>query len=212
MRLMFKIIAWVGGILGVIGLIVYATLFDVWRVPTDDPQFGVAGLPTLAPGDLVLVTRRSTTSFGSLVRCTDPDAPGRFVVGRVVGLTRDTVDLVQESLSVNNRHEPSSGNCDPQRVVVKVPATGQDLELVCLRQEFAGTEIEFLAAPDHQEGATHAVVETGNVFLLSDNRHLHLDSRDFGQVVATSCQHIVYRMWGAEGMSSSPKRRFSFLW
>ncbi|MEO6418271.1 MAG: signal peptidase I, partial [Polyangiaceae bacterium] len=169
-------------------------------------------LPTLATGDVVVVTRRSTTSFGSLVRCTDPDAPGRYVVGRVVGLSHDTVDLVDEQLSVNGRHEASSGQCDPRQVTMKVPATGQDLELRCLRQEFAGTEIEFLYTNDHPEGATHATVEPGKAFLLSDNRHLHLDSRDFGQVGTTTCQHVVYRLWGAEGWSGSAKRRLSFLW
>ncbi len=212
MRLFLKIVGWVGGILGVIALILYATLFDIWTVPIDDPQAGVAGLPTLAAGDVVLVTRRSTTSFGSLVRCTDPDSPSRFIVGRVVGLSHDAVDLVDESLSVNGKHEASSGQCESQVVTMKVPATGQDIDLRCLRQEFAGTEIEFLYTNDHPEGATHAVVEPGRAFLLSDNRHLHLDSRDFGQVVTTTCQHVVYRLVGAEGWTGAPKRRLSFLW
>jgi len=35
---------------------------------------------------------------------------------------------------------------------------------------------------------------------VSDDRHVHLDSRDFGQVDPRTCQHIVFRFVGAAGL------------
>ena len=129
MSVLFKVIAWIGGILGAVGLLLYATLFDVWTVPSDDPQLAVAVEPTLSTGDLLLVTRHATTSYGTLVRCTDPDAPARFILGRVVGMSRDVVDLKQEILSVNGRHEPYVGRCEPPVRTLRVPATQEPIDL-----------------------------------------------------------------------------------
>jgi signal peptidase I len=59
-------------------------------------------------------------------------------------------------------------------------------------------------------GESSAKVEAGKVFLVSDNRLMHLDSRDFGQVDVSTCSHIVYRLWGERFTDSS--RRFTILW
>jgi signal peptidase I len=49
------------------------------------------------------------------------------------------------------------------------------------------------------------------VFLASDNRHYHDDSRDFGTVVRASCQErVVFRFWSARGWFDQ-KRRMTFI-
>ena len=50
-------------------------------------------------------------------------------------------------------------------------------------------------------------VESGLVYLLSDNREFHEDSRDFGPVPKESCtETIFFRLWGAEGWGDAETR------
>jgi signal peptidase I len=48
-------------------------------------------------------------------------------------------------------------------------------------------------------------------YLLSDDRHVHVDSRDFGALDVTACQHIVFRLVGAGGFGDD-KKRLSVIW
>ena len=54
------------------------------------------------------------------------------------------------------------------------------------------------------------MVEPGKLFLVSDDRHIHKDSRDFGGVDAATCEHVVFRLWGERFTDGS--RRFNILW
>ena len=54
-------------------------------------------------------------------------------------------------------------------------------------------------------------VGEGMLFLLSDDRSYHDDSRDFGAVAAASCTgRIVFRVVGKDGWSDD-KRRMTFV-
>jgi hypothetical protein len=46
---------------------------------------------------------------------------------------------------------------------------------------------------------------------MSDNRVMHLDSRDYGQVQAQACQRIGFRLWSAAGWWDA-KHRFNIVW
>ena len=61
------------------------------------------------------------------------------------------------------------------------------------------------------EGPPQYHVQAGKVFLMSDDRYLHYDSRNFGTVPQASCQHILFRLWGANGFADS-SRRFNIIW
>jgi signal peptidase I len=212
MRSYLKFLLWTGGIVAVIGLVLYYGLFDVWTVPSDDPQMNVSIQPTLLDGDVVLISRHGVPGWGNLVRCLDPENPGRYVVGRIVGQPGDDLELRGESLSVNRRAMTTVGACDPTRATLKNPATQEDVELQCSRREFAGLTLEFYrAAQPPYEKDLDVKVEPNRIYLLSDNVHLHLDSRDFGSINLATCQHIVYRLWGTTGAGDS-KRRFTVIW
>jgi signal peptidase I len=68
-----------------------------------------------------------------------------------------------------------------------------------------------MRAYDHPEPPTRAAVESGRWFLVSDDRHVHVDSRDFGQVDVSTCLHIVFRIEGKDGMGDE-KKRLSIIW
>ncbi len=200
---------WTLGILGLIGLVLYLTILDAWRVPGDDPSFNVAVAPTLRPGDTLLILKSSEVKLGHLVRCMDPDAPGRYVVGRIIAKAGDKID-VDELVTVNGKRNPSPHACSEPKVMMRHPGTQEDVRLSCVVEDTYGNEHEAIRDLDHPQATSKSVVEAGKVYLVSDNRHWHLDSRDFGQVDPATCQHIVYRLWGESYFDAS--RRFNFLW
>jgi signal peptidase I len=52
-----------------------------------------------------------------------------------------------------------------------------------------------------------STVGQGMVFLLSDDRSYHDDSRDFGVVPLASCKNrIFFRLWSKAGWSDEPHR------
>jgi signal peptidase I len=213
MRKLLKVIAWVAGIFGAIFLLLYATIIDIWTVPEDDPRHSVSIEPTLSAGDhLVVLRSKGDVKFGHLVRCADPDSPGRFVVGRVYGTARDKVKFENDIVLVNGKREPSPRACDPPVVKMVNPANGLEEELHCFVEESAGTEHPtFRSIKNPASEDKTAVVEQGRIYLVSDNRHIHLDSRDYGTISPESCQHVVLRLWGKNGFGDSA-HRFNVIW
>lgn len=209
MRTFLKIALWTAVVLGVLGGLVYAFLFDVWVIPADDPVLAAAIEPQLAPGDTVLISRSTSPDVGVLVRCTDPDAPGRFVIARIVGHGGDVLDITGGTFQLNGHGVSAPNACDPPRVSVRNPATNEEEELPCSNEEFAGITHPALRAGI--ETRKHVEVEGGQVYLLSDNRMMHLDSRDFGAVPQHSCQRISFRLWGSGGYGDT-KHRLSVVW
>jgi signal peptidase I len=211
MRFWLKIVVGIATILGAVFLILYAFFFDFWTVPSDDPLLEASIAPTLHPGDLVVVTRHTSVNRGNLLRCPDPQAPGRFVIARAIARWGDQVDLSGESVSIDRHSTPSPRACDPPQVTVHNPATDQDIVLACSVQEYGEATFETLRARENPEPSRPVVVEIGKWFLVSDDRHVHLDSRDFGQADTSSCQHIVFRVVSAAGFFDS-KSRLSVIW
>ncbi|MBX3229591.1 MAG: signal peptidase I [Labilithrix sp.] len=210
MRAITRWLVWCGGIGGAICLLLYLLVFDVWLFdPGNDAQLAASAVPALKPGDKVLLRRGSTPGFGELVRCEHPDSPGTWVVGRIFGVRGDRVEVSDGTIQTNGKGLSAAHGC-PQQVVPH-PVTQNLVTLSCGVVETGAWSFEYLNAPEHMSGGTHsALVEAGKVYLVSDNRFMHQDSRDFGQVDETTCRHVVFRLWGESYTDSS--RRFTVLW
>jgi signal peptidase I len=206
-RSLGKGLLWFFGITSVICTILYAFVFDVWTVPGDDPQMAASIEPTLSPGDTLLVSRSTGPDVGTLVRCADPDAPGRFVIARIVGHSNDTIETHDGMFTYNNKTISAPVGCD--KVRVKHPTTGEEQELSCSMEEFGGVTHPTVRVGN--DPLKHIDVQAGRVFLLSDNRPMHLDSRDYGQLDPQTCQRLAFRLWGAGGWWDT-KRRLSIVW
>ncbi len=211
MRLWFRITFWVLGVSGAILLVLYLGFFDVWTVPVDDPLLSAAIEPTLRAGDVVVVTRRTDVSRGDLVRCDDPQAAGRYIVARAISKFGDTIE-VGESVSIDGKRTPSPRPCDPPTAVLHDPQSNEDETLTCSVEEYGDMDFEALRSNDHPLPALKVVVESGKWFLVSDDRHIHLDSRDFGQVEGRTCKHIVFRIVSAAGFLADGKHRLTVIW
>lgn len=204
----FKYLAWVVGILGVIGLVLYLAVFDVWTVPADDPWLAASIEPTLSPGDVVIVSRHGTPDRAHLVMCPDPAGRGTLIA-RLIGMEGETVTFSDEVVSVDGTRTPSPRACKSR--TLKHPETGEDVEHRCGVEQYGGTDFDALRAEARPEPPISAKVDPAKAYLVSDNRHLHWDSRNYGQIDPTTCRHIVYRLWGASGYGDSSKR-FTVIW
>lgn len=210
MRGFFKGLGWLSLVLGVAGGLLYAFVFDVWTMPADDPQLNASVAPSMAGGDVLLLSRNTLPNTPALVRCADPDAPGRWVVGRIIGEGGDDVVIEKDVAVAGGRRSPSARRCKPAVVDMKHPVSGEDLHLECFEEEYGGTTFGALRRFDHPNPVTKAHVENGKVYLVSDNRHVHMDSRDYGAVDRATCQRLVFRLWSAEGFGDGD-HRFTLL-
>ena len=202
-----RFVAWVLGVAIVVGGILRLTLFVSWTIP-DDALLDASMQPTLGSGDTVLVLRRGTPGLGDLVRCRDPEESSRWVVGRIVGEPGDSIELKGRALRVNGTRFDATEACVEPTFFVQHPDTGNQTEVQCSRVEmgggwhFRGNLVKYKTGND----AKHDV-GPDRVYLLSDNRDMHDDSRDFGTLMAEDCrERIVFRLWGSEGWAGGDRR------
>ena len=208
MRGFWRGCVWLTGILGAIGILLYLFVFDVWIVPSGDPQLAAAILPTLMPEDKVLVQRGHSPIYGELARCASPVTAGAYVVGRVFGTGGDRVEMSDTVITTNGKALSARHACPKQ--IVAHPVTENLVTMSCGVAETGAWSFEYLTNADLIGGDHSAVVETGKLYLVSDNRVMHQDTRDFGLVDASTCEHVVFRLYGEHWMDSS--RRLNFLW
>src|SRR5271170_1511897 len=126
MRTWFRILGWVLGVVGAVLLVLYLGFFDVWTVPIDDPMLSASIEPTLSAGDVIVFTRRTDVARGNLLRCADPQAPGRYVVARAIGRCGDVIDVAGEVASIDGKRTPSPRACDPPFVMIHDPQSSED--------------------------------------------------------------------------------------
>lgn len=211
MRRFLNGLLWTLGLLVVIAAALRALILDVWTVP-HDPRLGASVAPTLAPGDTVVLLTRGTPGFGELVRCPDPETPGSYIVGRIAGLPGDTVETDGGTLIVNGTRYDGESACAEPKVTIKEPGTGKDVEIACdMVMMGGGLHRRGVGKRRPLERRQRVDVRADTVFLLSDNRSYHDDSRDFGPQPRAACtQRIVFRLWGSGGYFDE-ERRFSFV-
>jgi len=194
------------GIVAVAGLL-RLFLFKTWTLPTD-LTLSASVAPTLKGGDTVLLLTRGTRGFGDLVRCADPDEPGKFIVGRILGVEGDVVEIQGRQVKVNGRNYNPVEACPERKRTVIHPSSEQEIPFECGKVEMAGgwhyrghTKTNILPVNSKTE------VGTGMVFLLSDDIDLHDDSRDFGTVEKSACaERVIFRFWGEGGWSDEDAR------
>jgi signal peptidase I len=211
MRKLLRFLLWTAIIVGVIVGVARATAIRWWKVPDDDPYLEASVAPSLRGGDWVLLWRLTEPRFGDLVLCPEPGAPERVVVARIIGEPGDRVVVKGATLRVNRADAETEQACTESTFTVKHPTTGTEVEEQC--------QIEAIAGASHKRGSAGGVqpvdvdtqVETGKVFLVSDNRLLPYDSRDFGQAERSTCKEtIFFRVVSAKGFFDVASR-FVFI-
>ncbi len=188
-----------------------AVFLTTWTVPEEMPLSSSVA-PTLQGGDVVLLLTRGTPGFGDLVRCQDPGDAQKFVIGRIVGLAGDLVETSGRDLHVNGKRYNGTTACAEPVVTILHPVTGSEVQLACDRVDLGGRE-HYRGWSDKTTifSSTKTHVGVGMVFLLSDDRSYHDDSRDFGTVPLDSCKdRVFFRVVGKEGLGDT-QRRFTYV-
>jgi len=201
-------LVWLGAILGAIGVLLYLFVFDTWVVPEGDPQLALSVDPLLRPTDRVLTKRGGTPRFAQLARCQNPDGSGRYVVGRAFGFPGDQVQLRDERVVINGKGIATRFACGEK--TMPHPVSGNPTTLTCSTEDNGTSTYQVLLYPAMREIDRAAHVSAGKIYLVSDNRHFHQDSRDFGEVDGATCEAVVFRLWGDSFVDAS--RRFNILW
>jgi len=194
-------------VVGAVAALLYLLVFDVWVVRGDGPWFAVSVAPNLAADDVVLVSRRSRPGPGDLARCLHPDGSGRGVVGRVTARGGETVEVVNERVSVSGRSIAVEASCGSVSVVHPLLSTA--VELSCSEESDGRSRYRVVVDPLTRDRQRVQRVEPGKVFLVSDNRHLHFDSRDFGEVDESTCVRLDVVLCGANPLNA--RRWLKFL-
>jgi signal peptidase I len=209
---LFRGLFWTAAIVAVVLLIGRALFFDVWTFP-DDRRFAASVAPTLRAQDRLVLLKESDPGVGDLVRCADPEDAAGFVVGRVAGRARDHVEIEGTSLLVDGHSYTAESSCRDRTMTLPSPGDGPDVEVVC-DQVKMGSGWHYRghsAKPRFTHEKITADVREGMLYLVSDDREWHDDSRDYGQVPVASCSRkIIFRLWGGAGMSADPWR-FEFI-
>ncbi len=213
MRKVLRFLLWTAIIVGAVIGLARLTAIRWVRIPTGDAYLEASIAPSLRGGDTVILWRLTAPKFGDLVVCPEPDAAQRIVIGRIAGEEGDKIKVEGANLTVNDRQAETETACAEKTFQVAHPGTGQQIEQTC--------SIEAIGGSSHKRGGTggHGVlpppvnltVESGKVFLLSDNRLLPYDSRDFGLVDRSTCtESVVFRLYGSGGFFDE-KHRFTFI-
>jgi signal peptidase I len=208
-KALLKGLLWVTLIVGAIVGILRATCLSFWTIPGDDALFSLSIMPTLEAGDVVVLWRAGIPSFGELVRCSDPEAPGQYVVGRLLGEQGDKIVAELGTVTINEKMISSVRGCKPGSLSVVDPTTGEAFELTCEIEAAGGTEYTRARAtkPVPKPTPFRVTVPDRQIFIASDDRHYHDDSRDFGPVPKDGChERIVFRLWSARGWSDNDRR------
>jgi signal peptidase I len=211
MKTVLSFVAWVAVLVGVSLFVVERVWLEAWKIPTDDPMLAASIEPQLSAGDVVLVWRGPTFARGNLLRCPDPQAPGRYVVARAIAAPGDNLLIDREGISLDGHPTPSPHGCEQHDYAMFDPGRNEDTNLTCITQEYGDRDFSALVSADHPEAATKIRPEGGQWFLVSDNRHIHVDSRDFGPIDGAGCRHIVFRLYGGDGFGDV-KKRLSLVW
>jgi signal peptidase I len=211
MRKTLRVILWAAAILGAIVVVLRLTVISWWTIPTDDPPHGASLAPNLFPGDLVLMYRHTPT-FGDLARCSDPDAPGRFVVARVVGEPGDIVEVEGNDVVVNNKRGVQEHPCTPVTMSIADPSSGAPVELHCAYEALINHKHKRLTSiKGGQPQKRKMTVSDGNLYLVSDNRAFPMDSREYGALPKSSCkEQVFFRISGVKGLGDSASR-FTYI-
>ncbi len=202
-----KALGWTALAIAVVLGLLRLILFKTWTVP-EALALSASVSPTLDGGDVVLLLTRGTPGFGSLVRCKDPEDPAQYVVGRILGVEGDVVEVTGRSVSVNGKRYNPVQACPARKYKTLHPRTENEVELECGVVEMGGG----WHYRGHTKGSVgpqnfRTEVGEGMVFLLSDNIDLYDDSREFGTLERASCtERVVWRFVSKNGWSDEDPR------
>ena len=207
-----KILLWV---VIIVGIVVVIGRFTFW-VPGVAPDNAMA--PNIWKGDKLIIQTRGTIERGSMVYCDHPVYAGQVVIGRVVGLPGDTVEIASAQLKINDDDIYPDWEPDTMTVLDKTSSVNVLSAVFRKGSQNVGGHVYDLMVPEKGSPVTMRQVKVkSGYFLLGDNLGLSFgasDSRDYGEVHPSLCKGKVLMIWKASKGLGDPDlhiRAFKFF-
>lgn len=203
MKVVLWIVLTVGPVCGIIRYF-FVEFYEVPDVPGD--MHAWANAPNVEPGDYLATWRGGQPHLGELVLCSDPQAPGKWMMGRVLGVEGDLLE--QTALEFRVNHFKLSYNPCVNPVKALPGEDGVPVDQSCNREELGGPHDVYMAKTPTLFTTT---VGAGKLFLMSDTRSepWSYDSRmpEVGQRPITECpQRVFLRVQSKLGWDDSARR------
>jgi signal peptidase I len=170
--------------------------------------------PTMWAGDKVLVLKRGKLHRGDVAVCEHPDFPDQTILGRIVGMSGDSVSIVRGQLHLNGNilHEETEG---PFVYMDRTSSTEAFETRLTKKMQIIGGTISYLLYDEMPvlKDMPKTVVESG-YFLLADNRAGGIDSRSFGEVHESLCRgraFFIYKAVKGIGDADNTRRALTFI-
>ncbi len=170
-------------------------------------------IPTLVPGDTILVYRKTAMGPGDIAVCRNPQDPTTLVVGRVLGIPGSTFAMKNNRVVINGEIEEH-----PMKVgdIIYTDSTsGENMDfLVSLAKESIGGHAFKVAMMDRagDKSFSNREIDYG-FFLIGDNRNRAHDSRHYGEVAIDECiGKAVIILWPGEDCGELRRNKRLFQW
>ncbi|MFO0664910.1 MAG: S26 family signal peptidase [Polyangiaceae bacterium] len=187
MKKFLRVVLWCLVIVIAVCVGLYLAVFDVWIVPKGNAQ-AASVQPTLWPGDVVLVSRKGTVEGERLVRCEHPTEKGTYVVARAYGYPGSKLSIESELVVVDGKRWTPRESCIAPRPLACASEFGE-----------GDSQRNFWRDAVRPKPDISAVIQPSKLFLVSDQRHDHYDSRDYGAVDLATCKVIVWKLVAGPG-------------
>jgi len=171
-----------GGVAVLLAIVAAIFYFFFVRVVTVGHN---AMAPTVIMGDQVLVWRTNDLELGEMVLCEHPAEAGRYVLGRIVARSGQTVSIERGRLHINGSM-PETDVRDP--VQFADMETGRNRTMSWGVENILDHQHYFFIEENRRVPNLSPVRVRGGTYLLSDNRSYRgEDSRSFGVVSELTC-------------------------
>ncbi len=194
----------------IVALAVGWVFFEVETVPDNSMA------PTLWMGDRILLLKRGELKRGDIGVCEHPEFPGQVVMGRVIGVPGDTVEIARNQLRVNGEiiHEEAEGPF----IYWDRESSTQAFELKFLKKKamIGGSQAYMLYDEQPLMSPVPSQAITDGYYLVGDNRvhRAAIDSRTYGPVHESLCRGKGFFVFSATkgiGDADLTRRSFTFL-
>ena len=182
-----------------LALFLRANVVEAFKIPS------ASMVPTLVPGDRVLVTKLGiadrTLSRGEVVVFRNPQNRGQNYIKRVIGLPGETVEIRDGRVFVNGKPLPMEAAPAPSDEPSAEKSSGAGLKI----ERAEGAAYAVLDDPGEQEGPRDSppvTVPLWCYYVLGDHRSRSVDSREFGPVAHSEIVGVLsYLYWPGDRWS-----------
>ncbi len=195
MKGLLKTLLWVALVVGGILVIGRFTFYEP-VIAMDNTM-----APTIWKGDKVLIMTKGKLDKGHIAYCKHPMFEGQYVMGRIVAVPGDTVEIARNQIMINGDQEEVERGETFTYIDRESATQAMEMKFQHATVQIGGRLAKLMyPSRDYKIDMRLVKVKSG-YFLMGDNRALEqgaADSRNYGEVHQTLCKGKVLLVWWAK--------------